>query len=251
MCLVAIKPQKTAPLESGNLVVEQPALEIKAFSSNIQFPSDCKANEIYNSELSLCMPARPPKKNKRPLPSLSLVKESNQPLEIKSFSSSSQSSSDCRKNEIWVPEIGTCVSLNSKPPIESASLIRNPSSATKPDTAKDCGPGDIFVSEIGLCQSANPPREKKPIVSDSLVREINRSVAVKENVSCPSGEVMVPELGICLPFNSSRGKHVPPSSSSLVKEPEKLEIVAFANSVSFADDCKPGLFFISELGICA
>lgn len=257
MCLEAYKPRHTAPLESDSLVVEEPKDEISSFGSSSHLPSDCKSGEIYNSELSLCMTAN--KKNSEELlPALNLVKESEAiaPLELFSFSSSINTAADCKLGEMYVSEINTCVEINPSPPLQSASLIRARSADSdssrfdKPVTPKDCTRNEVYVSEIGICLPVNPPKNKRPIVSDSLVKDEEPSRPVPDTPkSCDDDEIYVSEIGICLQANKPKNRPTLPSSASLVKEPEKLEIQAFETSKNF-DECPRGTHFVPEIGLC-
>lgn len=246
LCLDAIKPQKTSSLKSDSLLSDGSKTKVQAFSNKAFSEIDCKPGEIYNSEVSLCMKFKP--SNNKKLLSLSLVKEDpKKSLNIQSFVS--QTASDCKRGEIWVSEISSCVNIEEKPTLHSASLIRSSRPIRNPSSSKDCGQGEIFVSEIGICQPVSPPHNKKPLSSDSLVHDKAPAVAVQDLTICPVGKIFVSELNVCMPFNSNRNKPSVPASASQVKEPEKLEIISFASTFTKVD-CKPGQIYVSEIDIC-
>jgi len=273
MCLPANRPKTVAPLESDNLVLELPKLQPKAWARS-QLASDCASNEVYNSELSLCLKSSNTQKtlNRAPLPALSLVKEQvkDVPLETSAFASDSQTKEDCKPNEIWLSELSICVEYNSilPPGLQSASLVKDKTAVAKaplpvaekplenarPSSKSACRPNEIYVAEIGLCQPVNPGKAQLPLSSASLVKDPVSSMVgagpVFEHKRCGPGEIHVSELNICLPSRASKARPAPPPSASLVKEPEALELVSFAYSSS-SSDCSPGQFFIVELGICA
>ncbi|XP_018006459.1 uncharacterized protein LOC108664393 [Hyalella azteca] len=267
ICMQAHKPLRSSPLESDSLHVDKPIATV--FTSNLQTRSDCTKNQIFNTELGICLDIAsggpvPP------LSSASLVREESsavhRPLEIQAFSSG-QAASECREGEMFVPEIGVCVPVSSSSsrrlqkspsearPLQSANLIKETQPAAKfidNDDTSDCEPGEIFVPEIGICMSVTPPkvRPPTPIISDSLVKDKDVPVPVaSEPIKCPPGQILVSELGICLPANPPSKNQGPLQSSSLVKEPEFLEIQSFKDSKDHTD-CAPGTFFVAEIGEC-
>lgn len=240
----------------------------------LKLASDCASDEVYISELSVCVknPNKQKRESQASLPALSSVKKTAEDvsLETADVSSPSQSEEDCGSNEVWLSELSLCMEVNEiiPPGLQSASLVKDQAlvakdrrsavnkslEVAKPSTKSVCGANEIYVSEIGLCQPANPGKPKRPLSSASLVKEPVSSVVdagpVFEPKGCRPGEIHVSELNICLPSDSSKARPPPPPSASLVKEPETLELVSFAES-STASDCAPGEFFIAELGICA
>jgi len=265
MCLEAIKPKRPLPLESDSLVVEK-SLSEPVESQVTQFSTDCREGEIYNSELSLCLPFKKPSRSKSILPSRSLVKE---PTNVRPlFTSSFDTILDCKKDETWISELGICIKSGKKPFLKSASLLKATKKTpekvasaqdeedikifSKGITSNDCADNEIFVSEIGICQPMNPSKNPKPLVADNQVKEIlpKPAVATIDKVECAAGEIFVSELNMCLPSTGSKQSPKTPESLSLVKEPEHLELVSFAESAS-SGDCLPGQVYISEIGICA
>ncbi|KAF2357284.1 hypothetical protein FHG87_011963 [Trinorchestia longiramus] len=266
LCLEAQKPLRTEPLKSDNFRIDTPRLEISAFS-NHQSPKDCKQGEIFNSELGICLDVPSGNFPRRPLASASLVREKSvasavAPLEIRSFASS-QTEDDCKQGEMFVYEIGACVPTRSSRspepanqvrPLESASLVKESVSPLvnfpKITKSSDCESGEIFVPEIGICMPVEPPKELPPPSSDSLVKEEAPPVPIAvAPLRCPPGQINVPELGICLPAQPPSSNQAPPQSSSLIKEPAKLELESFKESKDHSD-CPTGQFFVAEIGIC-
>lgn len=251
-----------AKLESDNLILESPSP--RQHKSKFQLPKDCGPDEIYNSELSLCL-KNPNRLSRFPLPALNLVRN-EKPLEIEAFSSIS-AAEDCTNDETYVPALSICVpsfakmpsfeSVNSirsqsAPPLETANLIRDESVNSFTENQNSCKEGEIFVSEIGVCQPSKPSKNLKPIrpESDSLIRDPIRPVPAESKTHCPQGQTYLSELDICVPANPAEEHPNRPPSDSLIKESGPLEIVAFEDSDS-SSDCLAGEIWIGELGICA
>lgn len=248
LCLVAVKSARPSALSSGSLVREVPGFRM---SQIIQLPKDCAADEVYNSELSLCLkvPGRSRQGQVRP-PALSLVKAMT-PADSTAFKSDDHQSSDCGEGEYWIAELGICATTTPSLP-QSANLIRAQSEVSFPSEAsdKDCDSDELFIPELGICAPTTPSKNPRPLVSDSLVKEKVKPFPTQEDVVCASDEVYVSELNICAQRAKPQGQRRP-SSASLVKEKQgPLEITAFQDSQS-PGDCVGSQIFISELGICS
>jgi len=264
MCLIARKPSgNSIPLESDSLIAENPILEITSFSNSPKNGDDCPTGTMFSPELGICSKISNGRGPFQPLPALNLVSDVRPvaPLEITAFNDQVQTGDDCSPSQIYMAELDICVE---KTPSRLAPVIRPQSASLTKDefvpntpqqTSVECKDDEFFMSEIGICiQLPNSQKVKKP-ASDSLIRvtpaPVAPKVAFEESVRCGTGETFNPSLGICMTLPSTQNVQSPPPSSSLIKEPETLEITSFKGGNSFSDCQSQGKFYIAELDICA